>query len=479
MVPVAAVASTVIAVLLAVARRYGWHRDELYFLAAGRHLAWGYVDQPPFTPAIARLCDVVAPGNLVALRTFPALAAAGTVVLGALIVRELGADRRTQVLAAAAVAGGGFALGSGHLLSTAAFDLLAWMMLLWITTRLLRTGSTRLWVAFGVVAGLALMNKDLVPLLIASLAIGLIADRRFDLLRTWWLAAGVGVASVIAAPNLIWQAQHGWPQLAMAHALSARLAGVNRATLIPLQAVMLGVPLLWPLCAGILYLARTERGRRFRPLLWAWPSAIVASFATAGRPYYVLPLTITVMLAGIVSISNAARRRWVAPAIGVAALGALVGGVPVLPLASTVDLHLTAVNETFAETVGWPQLVDQTAAVARGLPAADQAHLVLLTGSYGEAGAIDRFGPARGLPPAYSPHNSYPDFRRPTDDHATVLAIRLSQTWLTHWFDECTQIATIDNHLQVTNEAQGQPIILCHGLHGTWQTDWPHMRFLS
>ena len=246
---VGAIAGAVVALLLAVAKRYGWHRDELYFLEAGRdHLAWGYIDQPPFTPFVARIADWIAPGNLVVLRVAPALTAGATVVLGALIVRELGGARRAQIAGAAALACCGFPLGVGHLLSTAAFDLTAWMALLWLTVRLLRTRDPRWWVAFGAAAGVAMLNKDLVVLLALAVVIGLVADRRWELLRTPWMVIGGVVALVIAAPNLLWQADHGWPQLEMAEALSDRLAGENRTTLIPLQLLFAGpllVPVLW------------------------------------------------------------------------------------------------------------------------------------------------------------------------------------------------------------------------------------------
>ncbi len=163
--PMAGIATAVVVLLLVVARRYGWHRDELYFSEAGRHLAWGYVDQPPFTPAVARLADRVAPGNLVVLRLLPALATGVTVVLGGLVVRELGGARRAQVTGAAAVAAGGFALGAGHLLATATFDLTAWMALLWVTARLLRSADQRWWLAFGAIAGTSMLNKNLLVLL--------------------------------------------------------------------------------------------------------------------------------------------------------------------------------------------------------------------------------------------------------------------------------------------------------------------------
>ena len=476
--PVLTIAGSVVALLVAVSTRYGWHRDELYFLEAGRHhLAWGYIDQPPFTPFVARLADAIAPGNLAVLRLLPALTAGATIVLAALIARELGARRAGQVASAGAMAASGFGLGVAHLLSTAAFDLTAWMALLWCAARLLRTGEARWWVPFGGIAGAALMNKSLVPLLAGSLLVGMVVERRWELLRSPWLPVGGLLALLLAAPNLLWQADHGWPQQDMARALSERLAGENRATLFPLQVLFAGpllVPVLW---AGIRTLLEAEWARHQRALLWSWVVGLAACFVTAGRPYYVLPLTMVVLVAGCVRwVREDRTRRLVRLLIPSTVMSALLA-LPLLPL-STVN-SIGAVNEATAETVGWPELVDQIAEVVDGLPSEQRAHLVRLTGSYGEAGAIDRFGPSRGLPRAYSPHNSYADFGRPDDPDATVLAVRMHPRQLERWFDSCAIVARVDNGLDVDNEVQGALIVVCTGLRGSWASAWDDLRFLS
>ena len=472
-----AIAGGVVVLLLVVARRYGWHRDELYFLEAGKHLAWGYVDQPPFTPFVARLAHELAPGNLVLLRTLPALATAGSIVLGAAIVRELGGSSRAQVLGAAAVAAGGFPLGVGHLLSTAVFDFTAWMAMLWVVARLLRTADPRWWVAFGGVAGASMLNKNLLVLLGIALFTGLVAERRWDLLLTPWLLAGAARALHIASPNLLWQADHGWPQADMARALSKRLAGENRATLLPLQVLFVGPLLVGVLVGGFRWLAASPEARRFRPLLWAWPAALAATFATGGRPYYLLPLTFVVVLAGIVGRDEPARLRVVVWLVALNAVVSVPLSLPILPAGSA---EVTAnVNEAVAETIGWPELVAQVAGVVDDLPPRERASVVLLTGSYGEAGAIDRFGPRFDLPPAYSAHNSYADFRRPTDDTAVVVAVRYLPASLRAHFDRCDNVGRVDNGRGIDNEVQGTPILVCRGLKQSWARTWEQLRHLS
>ncbi len=476
--PILGASAVVVAVLMAVADRYGWHRDELYFLASGKQLAWGYIDQPPFTPAVARLAHELAPGNLRVLRVLPAVTSGLTVILGGLIARELGANRRGQVFGALALATGGFALGVGHLLSTAATDLCAWFALLWLFARLLRTGDVRLWLAFGGVAGLALLNKDLVPLLAVSLLVGLLVDHRWDLLRTPWLAAGLALALLLALPNLLWQADHGWPQADMASALAERLAGENRATLLPAQLLFNGpflIPALW---RGAGWLRRHPTAR---PLLWAWPTGLVLTFATAGRPYYVLPLTTVVAVAGIVAATqvDAGPSRRLPAVIAANGIGVLFLALPMLPVSALDDLPVAELNDATVETIGWPELVDQMAEVVDALPVADREHLVLLTGSYGEAGAIDLFGPDRGLPPATSPQNGYPDLRWPTDDDAVVVTIRLGPAYLDRFFETCEEVDRVDNGLDIDNEVQGTSIQVCRGLRGTWAGLEAQMRYLS
>jgi 4-amino-4-deoxy-L-arabinose transferase-like glycosyltransferase len=467
------------AVLLAVAGRYGFHRDELYFLEAGQHLALGYVDQPPLTPLLARVQQDVLGTSPAALRVVPALVSAASVVLAAVLTRELGGGRRAQVVAALSVAGAAFVLTTGHLLSTATLDFALWLGLVVVAARLLRTGDARWWLAHGAVAGVALWNKHLVVLLTLALLGGLAADRRRDLLATWWLPAGGLVAVAVAAPTILWQATHGWPQVEMAAALADRLGAENRATLLPLQLLLLGpalVPLAW--VGGRWLAGRDPAGRPFRPLLWAYAFGLLLTLVTAGRPYYPLPLLAGLVVAGAV----ATEARWPRLAPGLVVVNALVAiplALPVLPATLLPDSPAAAVNDTLAEQVGWPSLARTVADVVAELPPDERDGVVLLTGSYGEAGALDRYGPALGLPRAHSGHNSYWHWRRPTGDDATVVAVRLPETVLEGQFDTCDQAATVDNGLGVDNEAQGAPVWVCRGLRGTWPERWPTFRHYS
>lgn len=474
---VLAVAGAAVVVLVLVSPNYGWHRDEVYFLAAGQHLAWGFVDQPPLAPAVARLAHEIAPGSLPALRLIPALVTGVTIVLGALLVRELGGRRAAQIVGALAMASTGFVLGSGHQLSTTVFDLAAWMGLITIAACLLRRTDPRWWVPFGAVTGAALYNKHLVVLLAGALGIGLVIERRWDLLWSPWLVAGAGLTLLIASPNLWWQATHGWPQLEMARVLSDRIGGESRLQMLPVQVLLVGPPLVLLLWRGVRWLHRDPRAQPFRPLLWAWPAGLAMAFVTGGRPYYVVPLALTAMLAGVVATAQANRLSRLPWLIGVNAVATMLIALPVLPVDA---VRLTGMlNSSHVESIGWPELADQVAAVVETLPEDERGRAILLTLSYGEAGALAIYGPDRDLPPVYSPHNSYADFGQPTDDHAVVVAVRFAPEHLEPHFSSCEHAATIDNGIDLANEVQGAPVNVCRGLHGSWTDLWEQLRFLS
>src|SRR5437588_1352744 len=187
---VAAPALLALVVLLATATRYGYHRDELYFLEASKHMAWGYVDQPPLSVALVWLSRVLFGESLFWMRVPPALADAATVLLAGLIARELGGKRFAQALAALAVAVSPFLI-AGHLAGPTIYDFLAWSAVSLFVVRIIRTGRERLWVAVGVVAGLGLLDKETIALLAVALAVGLVLNRQAKMLRSPWGWAGL------------------------------------------------------------------------------------------------------------------------------------------------------------------------------------------------------------------------------------------------------------------------------------------------
>ncbi|MEH1168481.1 glycosyltransferase family 39 protein [Micromonospora sp. CPCC 205539] len=474
------VAGAVSVTLLVLAGRYGYHRDELYFLLCGRHLDWGYVDQGPLVPALARLLDTIAPGNLVVLRTPSALLAGGAVLLVAAIAREFGAGRGGQSFAAVLAALSGIVLAGGHLLSTTTVDLLVWLVAALCAVRLLRTGDSRWALGIGLALGVGMLNKLLPALLAVGLIAGLSIAGPRRLLRDRWVLAAVGIVAVLAAPTLIWQATHGFPQLSVAGSIAdGDSSYAGRLDALTLQFLIISpyaVP-IW--LAGLVALLRRPAWRAYRAVGVAWLVAIGIVLIAGGKGYYDAPLLLVLTAAGAVVTAGWASRGAIRARRGLLALGAVpfllptvVLLLPVLP-AERLPGFVVDVNYDAGETIGWPAFADSVATVHRALPPAQRARAVILTGNYGEAGALARYGPARGLPRAYSGHNSMVDFGRPPADADVVIVVGWQRAEpLASWFDGCTMAGLVDQRVEVANDENGGPIFVCQGLRRPWAQIW-------
>ncbi|HYY89539.1 MAG TPA: glycosyltransferase family 39 protein, partial [Chloroflexota bacterium] len=269
---VVSIAAGVTTVLVVFAGGYGYHRDELYFLAAGRHLAWAYADQGPFTPLVARAMGEIAPDSLMVLRIPSALAAGATVLLTGLLAREFGGGRRAQIIAAACTAVAGLVLFTGHILSTSTFDLLTWTAVTWLAVRAVRTGDDRLWLVAGVVLGVGLLNKPLPGFLAVGLLAGVLISGPRPLLRNPYVVGGCAIALLLFAPWIAWQASHGWPQIDVSRSIASGGSTSSQPwwTIVPFQVLVIG-PLLAPVwIAGLVRLFRDPSVRDYRFLAWAW-----------------------------------------------------------------------------------------------------------------------------------------------------------------------------------------------------------------
>jgi 4-amino-4-deoxy-L-arabinose transferase-like glycosyltransferase len=474
--PVGAVLGAQALVLTALSGRYGFHRDELYFLAAARHLAWGYVDQPPLTPALAGLSVALFGASPVGLRVVATLCGVGTVLLVALVARELGAGRGAQAFAAAAAALGTFLLVVTHMLSTTTVDLLVWTALALVLLRLTRTGDGRWWVAAGALAGIGLQNKWLVLLLCAGWAVALLAVGPRAVLRSGWLAVGVLVALAVAAPSLVWQAGHGWPLVSLASGISAEDGAENRILFVPLQIAYLSPVLVPTAIAGFVRVWRDPDLRWARAGVLVYPVVAVVALVLGGKPYYVVPPLLVLLAAGApptlawLARGSGARRAWSALAAVVGVVVSVVVGLPVLAPAALGPV--LAMNKEAGEQVGWPELAGTVAAAWDMLPAADKATAVVFTTNYGEAGALDRYGPGLGLPAPYSGHMSYADWGPPPDSaDGPVLVVGAAADR----FVGCVPLAVHRSPDGVDNDEDGVVVARC-ALPEPWSRLWPALR---
>jgi 4-amino-4-deoxy-L-arabinose transferase-like glycosyltransferase len=482
--PVLALAAAVTVVLAALGGRYGYHGDELYFLQAGQHLAWGYPDQPPFVPLVARLMSSLAPGSLVLLRLPTALAAGPLVLLTALLTREFRGGRAAQLLACAVTAVAPL-IATMHGLGTDSFDLFVSVLLCWLAVRILRTGDQRLWLVAGLAAGAGLLDTDLVAFLMFALVAGLaIAGPRWPL-RSGWFYAGGAVALAMWAPYLAWQASHGWPELAVAHSIAVGRSGSSAPwwDILPGQLDLVPVWFAPVWSTGLVRLLRDRELRPYRAVGIAFPVLAVLFMATGGKPYY-----LAVMLPVLLAAGAEPTVRWIGAAQprlrrGLVAAGLVLSAailpvtLPILPVTALRHAPFPVSYDTGA-TIGWPVYVREIARVYHSLPAAQQASAAIVTSNYAEAGAVDRFGPAYRLPAAYSPETGFWYWGPPPAPMTVAIIIGADRAQV--GFCGSAQLAgTLDNHAGIATAEQGKQLWICTQLKRSWADIWPQVRYLG
>ncbi len=473
-----AVAGMATIVLLALSSRYGPHRDELYFIAAGKHPQWGYPDQPPQTPLIAAAADQLAPGSLFALRLLSAVLIGAVIVLTADLVREFGGNHRAELLAAITVATGSGVLAVGHLLSTSTLDLFAWTLVIRLVVAVLHRDLPRGWLWVGLAAGIGLENKSLVAPLLAGLVIGIaVTPGLRHHLRSPWAWAGAAIALLIWAPNLWWQAENGWPQATLSADIRneygtpggiAELIGFQFLILSPLGAVLVGY--------GLVALLRRDAWRYARPLAVAYLVLLVFFVITGGKPYYLTGLLAPLAAAGAVVVSqrwSASRMTWFTVAVAVSVLFTVPALLPVLPAQTFAESFYPELNEDQLETIGWPRVVAQIRAVTDTLPADQRRAAVVVTSNYGEAGALLLYSEMSRV---YSGHNGFGDWGPPPDGSGPVVYVG-EQVPGPGVLTGCRQAATLDTG--VDNEEDGNGVWVCTGPTGSWAQAWSQLRHLS
>ncbi|WP_081952284.1 MATE family efflux transporter [Kitasatospora phosalacinea] len=457
------------AVLVAAAGRYGYFRDELYWLAASRHLAAGYDDQPPLVPLIVRVETWFGGDSVQVVRIAPMLFAVATALMTVLCARELaGPDERrshrAQQIAAVAVSASVLVLVEGHLFTTASSGLFFWSVAIWLVLRILRTGDHRLWYGFGAVLGVGMLNNDTIVMVPLSLLVAAPLTGRTRLLRERAVWLSVLLALAIASPDLLWQAAHGWPQFTMAGHLSS---WAKRLTALPLQ-VEAATALTWLWVVGW---RLAWQDTRYRLLAVGYAVTLAIVVVSGGNFYYPMGWYPLLLGAGAVRLADRwpSGRRWFAASAAAAAAVTLALGPPLLPVSAY--RHLIAVNPFNADSIGWPELAREVAEVERRHPGA-----TLLAVNYGEAGALAHYGPALGLPTVYADHNGYSHFGRPTGVSATTIAVGYDPRALRPYWRSCVVAGHVDNGQGVPNIEQGLPILVCTGQEYTWEQLWPLLK---
>jgi 4-amino-4-deoxy-L-arabinose transferase-like glycosyltransferase len=475
----------VFAVEMALSARYGFHRDELYFLDCARHLQASYVDQPVFVPLLARVSLALFGVSLPGLHLWTALAAWATIVVAGLTAREFGGGRRAQLLAAFATAAMPALLAIDHLFGPTAFDVLVWAALALVVARIGRTGDARWWLLGGLVLGLGLANKHSVGLFAISLFAGALLSGGWRMVLNRWFLAGTLIAAAFAVPDIWWQAQHQWATIAMTRRLNQENGGLaNIGNWVIGQLIMSAVSFVWVWLTGLRFLWRSGRPL-WRALAWAYGFLFVFFALTAGaKIYYLAGAYIYLLAAGAVAIDGwlAARRgrlRNLVLATAVTTLAALPIVLPILPVRNIGWTY--KLNQTQAESLGWHQLVGTVRNVWTSLPPDQRARAVIFTADYGEAGAINELG--TGLPRAVSGHNTYWWWGPGKPRATTVIAIAPGPVdvtgyagYLRHFFASVRVAARLSNPYGIHNQEWGGHVYVCTGPRSSWAALWPRLR---
>jgi hypothetical protein len=376
-------------------------------------------------------------------------------------------------------------MATGHLLSTTTFGLPVWAALCWLVIRILRTGNDRLWLVAGLVTGLGLADSDLVAFVVLAIVAGLALPRQP--LTSAWFYAGGAVAALAWLPYLVWQAGHGWPQLAVARAIAHGSSGTSapRWLLLPEQLVLVSVYLAPVWVTGLVRLLRAAELRWCRALGVAYLVLVVVFLVTGGKPYYLGGMFPLLLAAGAgpavawMRRGRAGLRRGLAATAVALSLTAIPVTLPVVPVTAVGRTPIVSVNYDAGETIGWPAYVRQIGAVYAALPRAQRSSAIVLASNSGEAGAVDEFGKPDGLPSAYSGHNAYWYWGPPPPRAAPVVAVGFDRRTLAPMCGTLRLAARLSNHLGVGNQEQGAPVWVCAHLRAAWAALWPRLRDLG
>ncbi len=470
-------------------RHYGYFRDELYYLDMARHLDWGYVDAAPLVAVYAKIALWMG-GSLAALRMIPALAGTALIAVTVLLARELGANRYGQFLAGLAILLCPSVLAMDSLMTMNAVEPLIWTTALWVVARFLRTGDSRLWLWFGLLCGIGLENKH------STLSFGfavtvalLLTHHRRELARRWiWIAGGIAVALFL--PNIIWQIRHHFPTIE--DLANVRREGKN-VVLPPLAFVKEQIidmhPVLLPVwLTGVIWLVWQ---RRWRVLGLTFVVFFVLMEVAHAKNYYVFPIYPLAFAAGAVAIERwlSKRAAWTRAAVVVLILAATV---PLLPLftwmlppekllayqekigfkpAKAEVHHESLLMQPIADQFGWPEMVREVTGIYDSLPPDERANTGIWAGNYGEAGAINLFGPQYGLPRAYSRHQNHWYWGPPPQVYQNLIVI---QWGLDDVRDNCTSYETFQHYNRFGMGEENAPIYLCRGVKFDIQKIWSH-----
>ena len=484
---------------LATSTRYGYFRDALYYLACSEHLAFGYVDQPPMIAVLGWVTRRTIGTSLPALLLWPALAGAGRIILTAAFARELGAGRFGVVLAAVLAATPGVWWVIDHQFAMNAFEPLIWGGLAYVVLRIIKTGNTKLWLVFGLITGVGLQTKYSIVFFASALLAAILLTRQRKLLFTPWILAAGAIAFLIFLPNLIWNIQHNFPFLELMRNIRATGKDVVLSPgMYLVQQVLMMNPVSFPFwLLGLVFYFLSRDAKNYRALGWTFLITIALFMITHGKDYYSAPAYVILLAGGATATQRLLDKLrhqtllrttcFVWLMLGVLPLLPLV--LPILPIDTFLryqsrlpfevpKTERSFVGETlpqyYADEFPWPGLVAEVARVYHSLPPEEQKRAAIYGTNYGQAAAVDFFGPQYGLPKAISGHQNYFLWgpRHYTGDIMILMGEKEDEA--RKHFDSVTVAATLNNPYAYRYE--NRPILLCRDLKWNLQSEWSRVK---
>ncbi|MGO9337216.1 MAG: ArnT family glycosyltransferase [Terracidiphilus sp.] len=475
---------------------YGYFRDELYFLVCGRHLAWGYVDQPPLVALQARLAEILFGLSPTGIRTFSYLAGSVTVALTGLLTWQLGGRRSAQVLAMCGVLSAPVFLATSNYLSMNSFEPCIWMGALFVILRIADcTATPRAWLVFGILSGLGIENKHSTIFFLAALLVGLLLSPQRRILFSRECAAGIALLLLIAMPNLLWQVANQFPTYQFLSTVAHSDKNVKFPPLAflleQIKVLLVFTAPLW--IGGLAWFAFAGSARRWRFVAFTYLFFLGTMMLMHGKDYYLAPIYPVLFAAGATAFSQFTRRNWPLAAYSVSLIVALclatgptvltilpparyiVYTAPFDPNSTRFEKFTSPLPEILSDRIGWEQMVQGFAARYNALPPDVRSRTAIFCSNYGEAGAVDILGPRYGLPPAISGHQNFFFWGWNNSTGESVLTLGDDPKEYAGTYAEVVDLGTFDAPWIMDHE-RSHYLWLRHRKH-SYAEDWPRLKY--
>lgn len=503
---------------LATVTRYGVFRDEMYYYACSKHMAWGYVDHPPLTVWIEWVARHLFGASALGVRLVPILTGCVIVWLTGKLVREFGGNGFAQFIAALAIMLVPIYQISFSWLTDNIFEQIIWLGCIWLVARAVNTGNERYWLWFGILAGVGFQNKYSIAFLLLGILAGVVLTRHRYFLKSKYLWLGVVACALIALPNLLWQIHYHFPFLELIHNIRLSNRDVVRGPVafVADQAMIMN-PILFPLWLGGLvwfllpHKANASEGisesngagrsntARYRLFGWTYLVVLVAFIALKAKNYYVVPIYPMLFAAGAIGLERITRSSrigvwgryaYVALVIAISAV-LLPMSVPVLSPESylryqkAIGLAPSEIEnephgplpQWYADEFGWPEMVEKVAQVYNSLPPEERVRTAIFANGWGEAAAVDFYGSKYGLPPAISKQNSYWIWGPGNYDGSTMIILGSSGRHDREFFQSVEKVGRVEHPYSRRDEYYD--ILLCRGPKKSLQKMWPQLKLFD